>query len=1195
MIATLLLLCAQAPPQLTPELLVAHPGFVDGRYSEVREDQLQALEADPESPFAYAATQAIYALEDYCAEPLAPERLAKLAERVTDARAQRAVKELLEAEIDRRRFSDAPVPPAHDLYSDFFDNWFALGPYGRGDEPYALLGDADPNAPHHVLREEYASIEGATLRWKPLTRSRNIISVATDDEFYPSEGGTAYLLASVEADVEEALLEIEGSNAVQVYWNGALIHEELRAGLTQSDSRMTVPVRLAAGPNRLMLRFQHGEGARFGARLLQLDDRVLNAKVSTSKSLEVALRPCPTTDCSSVKAIASELPKQPFSNCVEMLTATSNRRADRALAIPEPESSAELPAWLRLRHMALRASGHLPTEVDRRFHLDVEERLTTMGLNFPEIELQRAIRFMDEDQLESALEITEQLVASYPRVPLFHWVHHGALTELDNSGVLGRKALYETLSLFDDAVSWDALADVAMERNDVSAAIEMLTRAAAADGGHAGYAGRLLSYLAEGTEEQIARAERMIEHWRPYEPYSDWFDDWLLSIHTQRNNFEAVEAQYVKQAKEEPHLPKHWRTLASFYLRHGREADARGALERTLSISADDEWARRALMQLGDTDESEQFFREFAADREAALAAMPTASGASTALVLDSRMVFVREDGSAHSRTHSITLAIDRTGTEQLQEQAEQGETLVAQVLGADGRSFEPILVDGSWVMPSLDPGDAIEMVFDGYSGSTRGGTPSINMWAFESLEQPFLISRFVTYLPDGVPGSWALDSFTGEHQEIPWKNGTVHVFEMRDRPRLEPETAMPSRREVLSWVEYGADIETRFVAQEERAGIAWQQDVADDVAVELRAFVADLSARHSREELPRAIYDAVTEHVIEFGADGDTTDVWYLKRGHPTGLIAALFEIADIEYEWAVPFPEMPAKLNPDPLRPFLHWGDRGRAGMRIPNSDGSVTWLFIPPGGRGLTYGRLPGGAGGTRVLVLEGDGYRFETLPDPGDDTWMQDLEVDIHLQDDKSARVSLRYVVADLGGPLTREAVSQAEPQQREQFARNTAKQLVTGLDVTSWEVKDMRVRGADLELVVEGTIKRFVKGTSRSPYCKLPWTQHRLSRITGEGDRLWPFAYRTYGAIRYVVRLHGSEAWSFEAPPETKEVNRDGFHYEIRFEQEADMLTATKVFNVHGLMLSAEELAAFGREVKDLEDLDTTRLTLTAKK
>lgn len=1194
MIAALLLALAQAP-QLSPELLVAHPTLFDGRYAEARELQLQALEADPNSRWAYAAIRSIRSLNSYCGHQVDPARLEALARETRNAHVQLSVLRMLESDVRRKRFSDSPYEIDGDLFSDFFDHWLCIGPLGRLDEPAVLWSQGADSDPHRVLSPEYIATNGQALQWRPVHRKQGSIGVFPERELHPSSGGTSFLLAFVEAPRNEALLEVWSERALQVYWNGELVHEELRAGLTRQDSRATIPLRLASGPNALVIRMQNGDSAVVGARLLNLDGTVLENSIESLDTTELALTSWPATAPAKLNIPVEEhLQSVPFERTVDMMVAIAASRQDKALAVPRPENAEEIPAWLRMRHLAVRNASHLPAEVHRRFLLSIEAELDELGLKIPEIRAGVSERYMNEDQAQEALRIAEKLVAEHPQTPPFHWLHHRTLSALDDSGTLTRVAALETLEVLDDASSWRKLAADAGYREDAASVRKYMMRAVAADGGDSDVVVQLLDFLFAGTENDLTLAEGLIRRWRASEPFSSWLEDYEFRAHAMRREYASIQAGLEDRISRREYQPSNWVLLAAFHLRHGNDDAARTALNRVLAMTPDDLWARKALAQLGDAGEAEQFFREFGPDREEALTLRDQAAGASTALILDSRMIFVREDGSTHNRTHQITLAIDRTGTEQLQEQPQQGETRVAQVLGSDGKIYEPILVDSSWVMPSLDPGDCVENVFDHYTEGAPGDAPDLGMWTFESFEQPFLLSRLVVYLPAGTPGRWEMESFAGIHAEVAWGNGTVHIFEMSERPRLEPEIASPSPPELLSWVDYGDDYESEFLAQYFLQDFAWQQDVADDVAVELRALADRVSAASDKSELARKLFEAVSEHVIAFDQSGDTTDVWYLERGNPTGLLAALYDMTGVAYEWAVPYPSAPPELDPNPARAFLTPNDVGAPWLRIANEDGEPTWLFIPDGGRGYTFGRIPDSLGGTRMLVMSSDGSRLETLPSPPEDSWQVEVEIDIAIQDDKSAKAKVRFLMLDITGPLTRERLAQTEPQNREQAVRQMVARIVPGIDVEAWEIRNLNQRGADFEIVAEGTVSRFVRGSRKKPYFKLPWPHQRLSRFVGDGERNWPLALRTHTTERSTLQVHGCDAWRIAPTPESQTIERPGLYFQIQLGVEDNTLTAQQSMRIHGLSLPAEDVPELAKEIKAIEDLDTARFPLTPK-
>ena len=99
--------------------------------------------------------------------------------------------------------------------------------------------------------------------------------------------------------------------------------------------------------------------------------------------------------------------------------------------------------------------------------------------------------------------------------------------------------------------------------------------------------------------------------------------------------------------------------------------------------------AREAATALGSDDAAERFFRAFAPDRDEALGAAAGARDASIAEALDSGMLYLFPDGASHQRFHTITLALDRRGTEILHEEPVQPDTRLARVLKANGTVFE--------------------------------------------------------------------------------------------------------------------------------------------------------------------------------------------------------------------------------------------------------------------------------------------------------------------------------------------------------------------------------------------------------------------------------------------------------------------------------------------------------------------------
>ncbi|MEZ5978101.1 MAG: hypothetical protein R3F34_07790 [Planctomycetota bacterium] len=1178
-------------PALTSELVTAHPGLFEGRYDDVREDLLRALEADPSSPAAYAALVVVQDLASYCAEPLDLERIARLRPRVTDGAARALVASMHESLALRDALQGGPSKAPDDSDLDLVDAWFAIGPFGRLDDDAPLWGPPSAGWPQDGFRRDYDSSFGRKLTW--IAAEHDGGTIDPQSVVFPSSGGSLYATAWVSARRGAALLEITCADAYEVWWNGALAARELRRGLTDADPVLRVPVEFGEGANMLTLRFANGDANGFSVRVLESDGRVLDGDVACVRDLGSVPRTHPTV--AALPPLPERGARTGYDGVLDMLLASGSSRSDVALAQPEPEDVAVLPAWLRERYFAVATSHHLPAEVSRRMSIEIEDRLAAIGVDVPEIDVYRAHRELDEDRPEEALAIAERLVEAHPDVPTFRWLERDVLDAVDATGTLGRAAAERTLERFDDANSWNALSGESAYANDVGRALDHARRAAfARTGWTVSYSVEWVRLLARGTREQIQQALDLVEGWRAFDPGSSRFEELEVGLwHDLGRDAEILAATRARLARA-PLDPRRNADLGDLLLVNGDRDGARAAYERALAIDPSLAAVRRSAVALGAEDEAEAFFREFGPDRDAALARAGEATGASTALLLDSGLVYVRPDGSSIGRNHEITVALDRSGTEQLHERPVAGETHVARVLGADGEVHEPVVVDGQWVMPSLDPGDAVELEFDLRGPSAPGLAPSSPLWRFASFGAPYLLSRFAIFVPDGIPGRFVEHDFDGTHLRFPWRGGVVHVFEVRDEPRYEAEAAQPAQPECLPWVQYGDDFDLASAARFLSREVAYSSSVAADVEVELREFLDEVRADARPEELPRAIFDAVAARLLEFEGTGDTTDVWTLRRGDPTGLLAALYRMADVDFRWVVPYPAAPADIDPTPSTPFADWGAFGRPGLAVGPRDGGDAPTFVFALGRGLPFGFVPEQMRGGRALVLDGDDVAFVDLPEPSPEP---DLAVDLelHVAADESASVSGRLAIGGLQGPLLREQLAEAEPQILQQAGRQIASSRVTGLSVADFDVPHLDERGSDFEQTFEGSIRGFAKGSSSKPWIKAPWPRLRLSGRLGKADRRWPLELLQPTSEVSRVTIHPGEAFAFVAAPPSRVVERPGFRYSLEFTLGDDgSLAIERSVRIRGLRLAPEDVPAFLSELEAIEEADDAKIDLVPK-
>ncbi|MEO0662481.1 MAG: hypothetical protein AAFZ87_13175, partial [Planctomycetota bacterium] len=160
-----------------------------------------------------------------------------------------------------------------------------------------------------------------------------------------------------------------------------------------------------------------------------------------------------------------------------------------------------------------------------------------------------------------------------------------------------------------------------------------------------------------------------------------------------------------------------------------------------------------------------------------------------------------------HSRNSSIAFATDRAGVEALSALPLRDEPRVVRVEKTDGSVLEPTDAGGEWVLPTLEVGDVVELVWDQrLDAPAPGAVPTQHTWRFASFERAFPTSRWAVFVPEGLArGRVKALQFEGDYEAIPFEGGTVHLYDS-SLPRQVPEPAMPDYPRVLPSAAFGDD-----------------------------------------------------------------------------------------------------------------------------------------------------------------------------------------------------------------------------------------------------------------------------------------------------------------------------------------------------------------------------------------------------
>lgn len=162
--------------------------------------------------------------------------------------------------------------PLRDLWSRgserFVRNWLVLG-------PVAASAHLDANALHPTPGAAQTLSEGVTSKWAAYTAYQDTADLLAVFDRPVSRGRhadpeVAYACTTIIREQDgDAVVSLGSDNAVQLWVNGKLVHEQLSDRAFEFDGDQ-IPVRLPKGENRVLLRFVRVSGpSRFALRVLE--------------------------------------------------------------------------------------------------------------------------------------------------------------------------------------------------------------------------------------------------------------------------------------------------------------------------------------------------------------------------------------------------------------------------------------------------------------------------------------------------------------------------------------------------------------------------------------------------------------------------------------------------------------------------------------------------------------------------------------------------------------------------------------------------------------------------------------------------------------------------------------------------------------------------------------------------------------
>jgi tetratricopeptide (TPR) repeat protein len=1219
---------------VTPELLVAHPSLIKGDTLAWRRALAGAVAQDPKGELTPLACRflGLHESVDMSVSELVQEggRLRDLSALVGQGPGSLRLRMGIHANARARRFGSSPANLEGDLYEEFLNHWYVVGPLGPLDErmpPAAPAPDlsarfgaqdpgrfspeptrADDPGAEQRFADSYLAADGQKHAWLPVERHANQASARWRNDVFPG-GGQTYALAFVKtpagATGATITLEVRTENAVRAWWNGVEAIVEPRVHpLDRIDVLRARVTPHAEGWNAILLRLTTDQRTPLAVRFLNEAGEAIQME---QPPLAVAEMPSWTQGAEStaerlaspLDALPGPLVDGPFAAALRMLHARSMDRYDVALSVPRPEGvpEAEVQAWLRQRLTAVELARHLPEELQRREALSVIEELRSSDAMCAEAFASEIRRLLREDKPTDALEEAEAWIQAAPGLAEPKIARERALNVIDRAGVLSQMALEELLREHPHHARIHMRLAARLAAQDAGAeAIGHAWTALITDASSNDSLDFLLKVFPRTKDARLTDLRTAAAAWEAFHPERAISPGRLAEILSAQGEHEELRDVQLRFAEAHPKLPRAWWTLANTRFMLGDDAGAVDALRHELSLRPYDQTSRELLDRIlsqekagASSDPAEAFFAEFSPDVGAATALAREKETASVVEALDSGLVYLYPDGTSRGRYQTLTMPMDRSGAEELNAIPVREGTRRIRILKSNGAIQEPAAVNDEWVLPALEPGDVIDQVWDQTRAGTAGTPPDGQLWRFASFERAFPTSRWVLFVPDGLPGRLEILNFNGSHETFEREGGTVHVFSASN-PQFIAEPAQPSEIELLPVATFGDDRDrTDELRSWWRYGTA-SASVPADLELELAQFIETSTEGVEASDVygrAKALYEAVDEYLQTFQGEEHVAAVWLTKKGWPSFLLAALYERAGVPYEWAA----LESRVSPelDAPSPLVFDGVRNLAQLvlRLGVNDkaGDPVWI-LHQGAPGTPFGAVSDSIIGVTAFVMEGSGgqARVETLPRThAGEHWNLNLQLTYAIQADGSALVSGRTVDPSPQGMMLIKQIREATAEQREGFAKSQAARFTPGVDLEEARVVLDGSEGEGMVLVFRGKAKEFAMPRGNEFVAAIPFIPLQLDRSFGPAERRWPLALRQPVRVRARIRIEPGDGWTLGEMAPSGAEKLEGFEVALEINDDASGVRSYEQrFQQRGLVLAPDEVPGFLVRMGELE-------------
>ena len=651
-------------------------------------------------------------------------------------------------------------------------------------------------------------------------------------ELEPADGDVFFAASDLTAARGgDYLLWIEGAAALELRLDGAPLI--VRTPWPREVPRaQTLPVRLAAGPHALLVRWSRAEGSRFRLVIARADgDRGDLSSAAPAELWGQRLGSgCPlASNCAAAPAWPDDrglrgeaeraLARDPGDPLAAYLLARATASDDKAAARSAAEVAVVLsgngaPALVLRAGVTLR-DPEVPDRIGRaRALADLREALTKapglLRARLTAAAQQRDSERTDDAaaELDRANETAQQLAGpGRPLPPRLLLARSRLLDAQGNS--LGARAAAQAAAAQDEGGPRCDATSALLEFARREGSLAEQRRLAEQSLGCVDQRSSLFSLLRERGE--LAAAEALLTKNAALRPASPQRLEQVAEVQAARRQLDAAVETLRAAALLSPRSPEPLRRLASWLDAKGDPQGAEEARVEALRRQPGDLQLRRQLAFL----RGESLLAW--SDRDVAPLAktggdlgLPAGSAVPAAVrLLDHGAIELFEGGAAVERVHTLTRVLDKKGIARFGEvQIPDGsEILQLRTLKPDGRALEPesIPEKEGYSLPGLEPGDAIEIDYLRAIAPRGPELPGLTLGAFlfHDDETPMAESTYDLRAAPGVKVELDVQNLQIKPPESR-PDGTRFSHTARAVVPEPPEPSQTSDTESAPWVQVG-------------------------------------------------------------------------------------------------------------------------------------------------------------------------------------------------------------------------------------------------------------------------------------------------------------------------------------------------------------------------------------------------------